>query len=132
MTEPEPELTADVARQLFGRKTLPTPEPEGQTEPSKPAQSSEPAGSPEPAPPEPTPPKLTADQLELCRRYGLSAETVKRVRGEDWGEKCQDAERLAELARPRVNEGDIAALAAHGQKQTQRAAWWLGQGGEAP
>ena len=61
-----------------------------------------------------------------------SAEDVKQVRGEDWGEKCEDAERLAALAKPRVNEGELAALAAHAQKESQRAAWWLGGGGEAP
>jgi hypothetical protein len=131
MTEPEPELTADVARQLFGRKTLPTPAPEGQTEPSKPAESTKPPASTGPAPPEPTPPKLTADQLELATRYGLSAQDAKRVRGDSWAEKCEDAERLAELAKPGINEGELAALAAYGQKQTRRNAWWLGGGGEA-
>ena len=122
MTEPEPELTADVARQLFTPKPLPAPEP------SEPAESSESEASTEPGPPEP---KLTADQLELATRYGLSAETVKRVRGDTWAETCEDAERLAALAKPRVNEGEIAALAAYGQKQSRRAAWWLGGGGGA-
>jgi hypothetical protein len=81
---------------------------------------------------EPAPPKLSADQLELATRYGLSAEDVKRVRGETWAEKCEDAERLAALAKPGVNEGELAALAAYGQKQADRKAWWLGGGGEAP
>jgi hypothetical protein len=126
MSDEEVELTAEAARQLFAPKALPTPEPDGQSEPSKPAESSEPTST------EPGPPKLSADQLELATRYGLSAETVKRVRGDTWAEKCEDAERLAALARPRVNEGEIAALAAYGQKQAQRAAWWLGGGSKAP
>jgi ketosteroid isomerase-like protein len=82
--------------------------------------------------PDATPPKLSADELELATRYGLSAENVKRVRGETWAEKCEDAKRLAELAKPEVNAGEKAALAAHAEKQTQRAAWWLGGGGKAP
>lgn len=41
--------------------------------------------------------KLDADQGELARRYGLSPEDVQRVRGETWGERCEDAERLAGL-----------------------------------
>jgi hypothetical protein len=128
----ESELTADVARQLFGRKDLNEPVSEGQAEPSKPAEYSEAAVSIEPAPPEPAPPKLSADELELASRYGLSAQDVKRVRGETWAEKCEDAERLAALDKPMVNAGEKAALAAHGQKQTRRAAWWPGGGGEAP
>jgi len=107
----EPELTADVARQLFGRKEL--PEPDSQTDStsaSKPAEPATPAEAQTPA--TPTEPELSADQLELATRYGLSAQDAKRVRGEIWTEKCEDAERLAALAKPGVNEGEIAALAA--------------------
>jgi hypothetical protein len=44
--------------------------------------------------------ELNDEQAELARRYGLSAEDVKRVRGETWAEKCADAERLSNLAEP--------------------------------
>jgi hypothetical protein len=54
------------------------------------------------------------------------------VRGATLAEKCEDAQRLAALAKPRVNEGELAALAAYEQKHSDRAAWWLGGGGEAP
>jgi hypothetical protein len=127
----EVELTPELARKMFARKNLPQPEPDSQAEPSEPAESSEP-GSSDPAPPDLTPPQLSANQLELCRRYGLTAEDVKRVRGATWAEKCEDAARLAELARPGVNEGELAALAAYGRKQSDRSAWWLGGGGQAP
>jgi hypothetical protein len=115
----EPELTAEVARQLFGRKDPNKTEPESQSEPTEPT---EPASSTKPAQIE----KLSADELELCRRYGLTPETVKRVRGEDWSERCADAERLAALAKPAVNAGEIAALAAHQQKHVRQAERWTG------
>jgi hypothetical protein len=130
----EPELTAEVASQLLAPKALPTPAPEheGQTEPSKPADPATPAEEAPATPTDPAPPKLSAEQLELATRYGLSAEDVKRVHGETWAEKCEDAERLAALAKPEINAGEIAALAAYEQKHTDRSAWWLGGGGEAP
>ena len=127
----EPELTPEIARSLFAAKKLPQPEAEGQAEPNQPTESSEQVST-EPAPPETTAPKLSVDKLELVARYGLSAENVKRVRGKTWAEKCEDAERLAALAKPRVNEGEIAALAAYEQMQSDRSAWWLGGGGTAP
>ena len=85
----EPELTAEVASQLFGPKPLPTPEPDSQTEPSKPADPATPAEAQAPATATDASPKLSPEQAELARRYGLSPENVKRVRGETWGREVR-------------------------------------------
>jgi hypothetical protein len=81
--------------------------------------------------------ELDDEQAELARRYGLSSEDVKRVRGESWAERCDDAERLANLAEPQSirerarrhlqamqdnnpNVGELAALAQGKVEQSRR------------
>ena len=78
----EPELNAEIARKMFGLA-----KPERTDEPTA-------AGEQPPAAGEPAV-ELTDDERELARRYGLSPQDVKRVRGETWAERCQDAARLA-------------------------------------
>jgi hypothetical protein len=106
----EPELTPEIARSLFGGK----PEPESeQPETAAEAVASTTAEQIE------AEPELTADQLELADRYGLTAQEVRRVRGRSWAERCEDAERLAAIVKQQPNRGEIAALAAHKKNQHQ-------------
>jgi|SRR5829696_3760860 len=49
---------------------------------------------------EPTPDPLTDEQAELQRRYSLTDEDARRVRGETWAELNEDAERLSRLSEP--------------------------------
>jgi hypothetical protein len=71
----EPELTPEAAAAMFGRK------PEGSDD--------------GPSSDDQTPVELNEDEAELARRYSLSPDDVKRVRGETWAERDQDAARLA-------------------------------------
>ena len=72
------ELTPEVAAAFFGKP-------------------SEPTAAPTEAPEQPIV-ELDNDQTELARRYSLTAEDAKRIRGDTWAERCEDAERLVGLA----------------------------------
>lgn len=106
----ETELTPQNAGELlFGR---PNPESEGeQTTVAEEAAAAAQQGEADS--------ELTADQLELADRYGLTAQEVRRVRGKTWDEKCQDAQRSAEVVKQQPNRGEIAALSAHKTKQNR-------------
>src|SRR5262245_49115393 len=106
----EPEVTPEIARSLFdGRNQVPAPGQPEQPGPGPEGERTQTVGEAEHVEDES---ELSADQIELANRYGLSAPEVRRVRGRSWTEKCEDAERLAAIVSKQPNRGEIAALAA--------------------
>ena len=63
--------------------------------------------------------ELDDDHAELARRYSLSAEDAKRIRGNTWAERCEDAERLVGLTGERsIRDRARAHLRALQEKQS--------------